>query len=100
MDRIIWSPTAVADLAEIYEYISRDSQNYAAELLEELMLAPRRFQKFPRIGRIVPEYEIENLRELIIGSYRMVYELMPNTVQIIGIIHGRRDLKSALQPED
>ncbi len=43
---------------------------------------------------MVPEHEIENLRELLISSYRLVYELKPGIIQIVGIIHGRRDMKS------
>ena len=96
MDRIIWSPSAVADLESIHEFISRDSPNYAAELVEDLLAGPYQLLNFPRIGRVVPGFGQEQLRELLIGSYRVVYELFSDRIEIVGVIHGRRDMPSAL----
>jgi len=35
----------------------------------------RTLENFPRIGRVVPEFQIETLRELVHGSYRIIYEI-------------------------
>ena len=46
----------------------------------------------PRIGRIVPEYRDERLRELIVSPYRLVYELQDDalTISVLRIWHGAR----------
>lgn len=43
-------------------------------------------------GRVVPELEEPAVRELIVGSYRLIYEIEGADVHILGLIHGARDL--------
>ncbi len=45
----------------------------------------------PERGRIVPELEQPNIRELLVRKYRMIYELFDTRVEILGFIHGARD---------
>ena len=52
------------------------------------------------MGRVVPELQDENIREVFVYSYRIVYELVTDTVQINAIIHGRRDLEKAFRREE
>ena len=47
------------------------------------------------MGRIVPEIEDPNIRELIIYSYRLIYEISPNRIEILAIIHGKQDFPGA-----
>jgi toxin ParE1/3/4 len=47
---------------------------------------------FPRLGRIVPELEIENIREIIVGSYRVIYRIREDDVQLLTVHHGARPL--------
>lgn len=54
--------------------------------------------KFPKIGRTVPELEDESIRELIIYSYRMIYEIVKDENIIHAVIHGKRNLESAFKP--
>jgi toxin ParE1/3/4 len=53
----------------------------------------RMLAQFPRSGRIVPEYDDENVRELIVYSYRIIYRLQENEVVIAAVVHGRRNLQ-------
>jgi plasmid stabilization system protein ParE len=48
------------------------------------------------MGRVVPEYGRDSLRELIIGPYRVVYEIDEDEVGVIAVVHGSRDLFSVL----
>lgn len=48
--------------------------------------------KFPRAGRKVPEFDDENVRELVVYSYRLIYRLQDDEVVIAAVIHGRRTL--------
>jgi len=51
---------------------------------------------FPKVGRIVPEYNDENLRERIYGNYRIVYRLKEDFVEIAAICHGSQLLERIL----
>jgi toxin ParE1/3/4 len=50
--------------------------------------------QFPKSGRIVPEYDNENLRERIYESYRIVYRLKGEIIEIVAICHGAKPLDS------
>jgi len=47
--------------------------------------------EFPEIGRVVPEIGDANIRELFVYSYRLIYEIVPDDIKIIALIHGKRD---------
>ena len=49
--------------------------------------------QFPHSGRKVPEFDDENVRELIVYSYRIIYQSQNSDVIIAAVIHGRRDLQ-------
>lgn len=49
--------------------------------------------RFPRTGRKVPEFDDENIRELIVYSYRVIYRLQEENIVIAAVIHGRRNLQ-------
>jgi toxin ParE1/3/4 len=91
---VIWSIPARNDLKQIYDYIAKDSKYYATNVAQQIISKAENLNKFPEIGRVVPEIGDENVRELIIYSYRIIYEVVPNDVQILAIIHGKRDFSS------
>ncbi len=96
MAAIHWTVGAQQDLREIVEYIGQDSAVYAASTAERLVTAVERLQQHPRLGRIVPEYENQTLRELIVGNYRIVYRVRPARIGIVAIAHASRDLLKKL----
>jgi plasmid stabilization system protein ParE len=49
--------------------------------------------ELPRIGRVVPELNNENIRELSLYSYRILYETTDKDVFVLAVIHRRRDLQ-------
>ncbi|MBW2240063.1 MAG: type II toxin-antitoxin system RelE/ParE family toxin [Deltaproteobacteria bacterium] len=91
---VIWSMPARNDLKQIYDYIAKDSRYYATNVVENVVSKAENLDEFPEIGRVVPEIGDKNVRELIIYSYRLIYELVSNDVQILAIIHGKRDFSS------
>ena len=92
--KVIWSFEATADLNAIAEYISRDSAFYSASFVEEILTASRSLDIFVERGRLVPEISNPNIRELLIKEYRLIYNIEEQRIVILGLIHGRRDLKS------
>ena len=95
MGKITWTEKASRNLHDIYEYISRDSEIYAARFVKSLIKAPKRLEDMPYSGRIVPEFENENFREVIYRNYRIVYRLVGKNkdVEILAVVHGARDMR-------
>ena len=50
-------------------------------------------------GRVVPELDEPTVRELVVGSYRLIYEINEETVYVLGLIHGARDLATLWDKE-
>lgn len=59
----------------------------------------RSLRTLPRRGRIVPEFRRESIRELAIGSYRLIYHQDDGAVHILAIVHGARDLSALWERE-
>ena len=88
-----WSEIAIEDLHEIHDYIARDSKFYADRYIDKLILRTDQLKKYPKSGRVVPEFELDYVRELIEGNYRIVYEIGDGIVNILRIHHAARQLK-------
>jgi plasmid stabilization system protein ParE len=74
--KLVWSPAARDDLHDIVVFIARDKPNRAMSFGYELISETDRLQEFPELGRIVPEYRSENIREILFRPYRIVTELI------------------------
>lgn len=94
--KIIWSPLALERLTEIYEYISLDKPTAALEWVESIFDSVENLSIFPNHGRQVPELESEQYQELIVGNYRVIYEVIEPEVHILTIRRGSQ----LLHPED
>ena len=92
--KLIWSPAARDDLHDIVVFIARDNPNRAMSFGYELISETDRLQEFPALGRIVPEYRNDYIREIIFRPYRIVYRVdHKNTVcEIARVWHSSRGL--------
>ena len=94
MAEVKWTNQAIEDINNIAEYISKDSKKYARIQVDNFFNRTEVLEKFPYSGRIVPEAGNENIRELIIGSYRIVYHIISKTnIDILTVHHSYRLLK-------
>jgi len=103
MMKIVWTDPAIADLENIRSYIAQDSSIYADALLLEFFNAVDHLEHFPKSGRTVPELDEKDTRELIVGNYRIVYDIVNLEVRILGVLHGARlfqNPKTRKQGED
>ena len=91
--RIGWSRRALRDLEAIAEYIAADSPTYAGIVVKKVVSETKMLVRFPRSGRKVPEFDDDNVRELIVYSYRIIYRLQDDEVVIAAVIHGKRLLQ-------
>jgi addiction module RelE/StbE family toxin len=88
--RIVWAPQAIEDVEAIRAYVSRDSVRYADLLVERIVSAVSRLERNPLSGRVVPEVGDASIREVIHGSYRIVYRVRLDVVEIATVFHGAR----------
>ena len=94
MAKIIWTDLAENDLKEIEGYIVQDSVTYAFITSEKIINRIFILTKFPRSGRMVPEFENPHIRELLEGNYRIVYFIRSGReITILRIHHASRLLK-------
>lgn len=90
MAEIRWSPQAADDLESITTFISTDSAYYAQLFAVDVLTAVERLEAFPLSGRVVPEINDAEIREIILGNYRIVYRYRDILVEILTIYHGAR----------
>ena len=98
MAKVTWSLQALEDVTEIGLFFERDSPQFAEMIVNRLYQSVERLSNFPESGRVVPELEDRNVREVIVSGYRIIYELRKNVTEILTVLHGRQDLKSKLSP--
>ncbi len=88
MAQVIWTDGALADLEDIGEYIAKDSIKYAELTVKELFEYPDILEKFPKIGKRIDEFNDPTLRQLIKGSYRIVYKIISEDKVEIMVVHN------------
>ena len=88
---VIWSIPAKQDLKKIYDYIARDSKYYAEKVSQDILERSDKLNEFPEIGRIVPEIGEVNIREVIVYSYRLIYEISSDKIEVLALIHCKQD---------
>lgn len=91
--KIVWTEPAVRDLRELHAYIARDSEMYASGFVERIVLAAERLVDYPKVGRLVPETNDEDVRELLYQKYRIIYRIKEDSIEMLSVIHGARDLE-------
>ncbi len=95
---IIWSRRASEDLEAIAGYIAQDSEAYARSVVRTILQKVRILPDFPRIGRVVPEFEDDTIREIFAFSYRIIYKITEDEIITAAVVHGRRILDLSLKP--
>jgi len=63
-------------VSEIAEFIAQDKPPAAEQWVEKIFDSVERLEQFPSSGRIIPEIQLENFREIIIGNYRIIYRII------------------------
>jgi len=91
--RIVWADPAWVDLESAAEYISRDSPYYAAAFVQEVKAAVESLSELADRGQIVPEFRDPTIRELLVRPYRVVYQVLPDELRIVAVVHGSRRLR-------
>jgi len=80
------------DLAEIKEYIEKESSYYANKTVADVYKKIENLKLFPSMGRCVPEFNSNEIRELNYKSYRIFYTFNSKNIYILRVIHHSRNI--------
>lgn len=90
--KVIWTATARKHVASIHDYVAADSVAYARRLVDRIFRRTDLLAKFPESGGKVLEYDDPSIREVIEGSYRIIYGTGNDRVSILAVVHSARRL--------
>ena len=88
-----WTENAIEHLVNIYEYIAINSPTYGKKMVDRITRRSEQIAEHPLSGRKVPEYDAEDIRELIEKPYRIIYRIKPDQIDVLAVIHGARLLR-------
>ncbi|MBI5043719.1 MAG: type II toxin-antitoxin system RelE/ParE family toxin [Nitrospirae bacterium] len=94
MAKIKWTPQSLEDAEAISNFIARDSTYYASMFTVKVFEAVEKLELFPESGRIVPELNRKEIREIILGNYRIIYRVKKDVVEILTVYHSARLLET------
>ena len=87
--KVLWTPQALQDRADVWDYIAADNPSAAARMDEVFSHAVARLADHPQLGR---PGKIQGTRELVTHeSYRLVYEINGETVWVLALVHTARE---------
>ena len=90
--KVIWTNHATADLVEIYAFIARDSVRYAQQMVDRITRRSIQLAKFPDSGAVVSKFARDDIREVLEGSYRLIYQRTESQIAVLTVLHGARKL--------
>ena len=99
MARLIWTEPALQDLEEIAEYIALDDVGAAKRLVKNIFSVVERLEDFPDSGRRPPELKRTQYREKIVGPCRVFYRVEKESIYILYIMRGERQLRNYILSE-
>ena len=84
-----------AHLDAIHAYIAQDSVEYALRMVDRLTRRSQQIAEFPLSGRRVPEYDMDQIREVIEGAYRIIYHIKPDQIDVLAVVHSAMNFLSS-----
>jgi toxin ParE1/3/4 len=87
--KIIWSPKALNDVKLVADIIAEDKPKAAQKWIKSIFKVVEKLEPFPESGRIVEEVQRNDIREIILKNYRIIYRVS-SSVDILIVKHGAR----------
>jgi len=82
---VTWTLPARDDLKASHNYIALDSKFYAKNTVRNIVQGALKLSEIPEIGRIVPERNEPDIREVFIYSYRSIYQILSDGIMLFDI---------------
>jgi plasmid stabilization system protein ParE len=93
----VLAPDALQDLQDIWDFIGSDNVLAANKLEDESFEAFEMLAKRPRMGHTRSDLTERDVRFWPVGQYLIVYRSLPNTLQIVAVLHGARDVVEVIR---
>jgi toxin ParE1/3/4 len=90
--KVYWTDTARDHTRAIHVYIARSSPQYAARVVDRLTRRSQQIAEFPLLGRVVPEFEVPQIRQVLEGPYRIIYYVKPDQIDVLAVIHAAQEI--------
>ena len=94
---VIWAESADEALDDAVAYVAAASPQAAIRLLDRVLQAAEHLSTLSERGRFVPELDDRVTRELLIGSYRLLYRVEEHQVNVLAFLHGAREFSAWLR---
>ncbi len=97
--RVEWAEVARHDLDETADYVHRENPAAALRLVERIEQTAGALETMPHRGRVPPElvrFRVQIYHEIQISPYRLLYRVHEDSVVVLGVFDGRRDLEDVI----
>lgn len=98
--KVCWTNTAEGHLDANFDYIAQNSKEYAKSMVDRIIRRSQQIAEYPLSGRMVPEYDFNQIREVIEGSYRIIYHIKSDQIDVLAVIHGAMNINIMQSSED
>jgi toxin ParE1/3/4 len=98
--KVHWTDTAQEHLDAIHAYIAQDSPEYAKRVIDRLTRRSQQIVDFPLSGRRVPEYDMDQIREVIEGAYRIIYHIKSDQIDVLAVVHSALNVLRSTEETD
>jgi plasmid stabilization system protein ParE len=95
--RVHWTDRAKTRLRLIHDHIAKDAPLVASQVVERLLQRSVQIGDLPASGRTVPEYQRDDIREILERPYRIIYRILPDRIHVIAVMHYRQLLPGDLK---
>ena len=85
--RIEWSPLAIERVTDIALYIAEDKPMASDKWVVSIFKTVEKLAAFSKLGRVVPEFGRDEIRELLHGNYRIIYQINSSVIEILTVRH-------------
>ena len=92
--KVYWTDRAKARLKELESYIAQDSETAAKKVVKRLLIKSNQISVLPYSGRKVPEYGQDDIREMLVKPYRIIYRIRTDRIDVLTVMHYRQLLPS------
>ena len=92
--KITWSPLAAEQVRDIASYIALDKPSVAQQWIDKMFDSVEQLIDFPKSGRVVPELQINSIRELVQDNYRVIYKIQDNSISVLTVKSYRQQLRA------
>lgn len=91
--KLSWTDRAISDLNGIGRYIAADNPLAARRFVAKLRQRAREALDAPLSNRMVPELSREDIREVLEGNYRIVYQITADRLTVLTVFEGHKLLR-------